>query len=153
MSAHKKADGVDLYSQDFFAWASEQAALLRSGRVSELDLENMAEEIESLGKGERRELESRLTVLLLHLLKWQFQSELRGRSWDLTITEQRRRIVRHLNANPSLVRWKFEAMADAYETAVIRAEGETGMLRDMFPWSCPYSFEQAVEDTFWPEPP
>ena len=91
-----------LYEQDFYAWANEQAALLRSGRVSDADLEHIAEEIESMGRSEKRELISRLKLLLAHLLKWQFQPTLRGNSWRLTIEEQRRDVAEHLADNPSL---------------------------------------------------
>lgn len=142
----------DTYERDFHAWANEQATLLRAGRLSDLDTENIAEEIEALGRSERHELTSRLSVLLLHLLKWSHQPELRGRSWELTIKEQRRRLARHLNDNPSLQPWTDEAMADAYGDAVLRAELEMNLLRDMLPWSCPYGFEQAMDEAFWPEP-
>lgn len=79
-----------LYDQDFYAWANQQAALLRAGRLSEADIENIAEEIESMGRGEKRELVNRLTVLLLHLLKWQFQPSHRGNSWRLSIVQTKR---------------------------------------------------------------
>ena len=90
-----------LYEQDFYAWANEQAALLRAGRLSEADIEHIAEEIESMGKTEKRELVSRLTVLLLHLLKWQHQPTHRGTVWRLTLEEQRNQIEDHLADNPS----------------------------------------------------
>ena len=140
------------YDRDFYAWATEQAALLRAGRLSEADIENIAEEIESMGRSEKRELVNRLAVLLLHLLKWAHQPERRGKSWRLTIEEQRRQIARHLRDNPSLSAWQDEAVADAYGDAVLRAERETDLPRDLFPWSCPYSFEQALDDGFWPDP-
>jgi hypothetical protein len=126
------------YETDFYAWANEQAELLRTGRVAEADLEHIAEEIASMGRGEKRELVSRLAVLLLHLLKWAHQPERRGKSWRLTIAEQRRQIARHLRDNPSLAASLDEAMADAYGDAVLRAEAETDLPRDFFPWSCPY---------------
>src|SRR4029077_12450499 len=103
-----------LYDRDFYAWANEQAALLRAGRLAEADLENIAEEIESMGRSERRELINRLTVLLLHLLKWQFQPGLRGNSWRLSIEEQRYRLEDHLNDNPSLKAQITLAIRDAY---------------------------------------
>jgi len=143
---------ASFYDVDFFAWTNEQATLLRAGRLSEIDVAHIAEEIEALGRRERRELVSRLTVLLLHLLKWSHQPALRGRSWELTIKEQRRELVEHLRANPSLRAWTDEALADAYSKAVLRAEIEMGLLRDMLPWSCPYQFEQAMDEVFWPDP-
>ena len=92
----------DLYDQDFVAWANEQTALLRAGRLSEADIGHIAEEIESMGKTDKRELVSRLTVLLLHLLKWHVQPDRRGPSWEANITVQRDDLADHLNDNPSL---------------------------------------------------
>jgi hypothetical protein len=91
-----------LYDRDFYAWSVEQAALLREGRVAEADLENIAEELESMGKAEKREFVSRLTVLLLHLLKWRHQRSGRGKSWRLSIANARDDIADHLEDNPSL---------------------------------------------------
>ncbi len=152
MSAHEQRNKPIGYDQDFYAWATEQAALLRTGRVSELDLTHLAEEVETLGGAEQRELVNRLSVLLLHLLKWSFQPERRSTSWRLTIEEQRRQIARHLKRNPSLKSWQDQAIADGYGDAILRAEYETGLLRDMFPWSCPYTLDDMLDDTFWPEP-
>ncbi len=141
-----------VYELDFHAWANEQAALLRAGRLSDIDASHIAEEIEALARSERRELVNRLSVLLLHLLKWSHQPERRGRSWELTIKEQRRQLARHLKNNPSLDPWIDEAIADAYGDAVLRAELEMNLLRDMLPWSCPYRFEQVMDEAFWPDP-
>src|ERR1700691_5077700 len=90
------------YDRDFYAWANKQAALLRAGKLSEADFEHIAAEIESMGKTEKRELISRLTVLLLHLLKWRYQPEKRGASWEASIRVQRNRFADHLEDNPSL---------------------------------------------------
>ena len=90
------------YHQDFYGWAQEQAKLLREHRLNELDLENLLEEVESMGKSEKRELESRLEVLLTHLLKWHYQPNFQGKSWELTIRGQRAKSIRHLKENPSL---------------------------------------------------
>ena len=139
-----------LYEQDFYAWANEQAALLRSGRLSEADIEHVAEEIESMGKTEKRELVSRLAVLLLHLLKWQFQPKRRGSSWEATIKIQRRDLTRHLADNPSLKSKLAEAIADAYGNAIIEAEAETGFPEETFPSTCPWPFDQMMADDFWP---
>lgn len=140
-----------LYDTDFYAWANEQAALLRAGRLSEADIENIAEEIESMGRSERRELINRLNVLLLHLLKWRYQPGLRGRSWTLTIEQQRLRLGRHLADNPSLKSQLDEAMADAYQDARIDAERETRLARSAFPVACPFAFDEAMNPDFWPE--
>ena len=118
MNGHGKRNTV--YELDFHAWADEQATLLRAGRLSDIDAEHIAEEIEALGRGERHELTSRLSVLLLHLLKWSHQPDLRGRSWELTIKEQRRQLARHLKKNPSLKPWIDEAMAERVAAASAR---------------------------------
>jgi hypothetical protein len=139
-----------LYEQDFYAWANEQAALLRTGQVSDADLEHIAEEIESMGRSEKRELVSRLKLLLTHLLKWQFQPTLRGTSWRLTIEEQRREVGDHLADNPSLKGALPETVASAYAGAILVAARETGLGRESFPPECPWPFEQAASDDFWP---
>ena len=141
-----------LYDRDFYAWANEQAALLRSGQLSAADIENIAEEIESMGKAEKRELISRLAVLLLHLLKWQFQPNKRGSSWEATIKIQRRDLSRHLKDNPSLKSKVPEVTEDAYGNALIEAAAETGLRESTFPPACPWSFNQIMDETFWPEP-
>ncbi len=140
-----------LYEQDFYAWANEQAALLRAGRLSEADIENIAEEIESMGRSEKRELVSRLKVLLIHLLKWQFQPVLRGNSWRLSVEEQRREVADHMADNPSLKDRLPIALASAYATAVLGAARETGFDRTTFPPACPWTYEQIMNATFWPE--
>jgi hypothetical protein len=136
----------DLYDRDFYAWANHQAALLRAGDLSQADIENIAEEIESMGRGERNQLTNRLAVLLAHLLKWRLQPERRGRSWQLTIREQRRRAGRVLDQNPSL-RGSLDAiMEDAYGDAVLMAERETDLPEHVFPAACPWTFEQAMSE-------
>lgn len=138
------------YEQDAYGWANEQAALLRAGRLSEIDIQNIAEEIEGVGKAERRELVNRLTVLLSHLLKWRFQPERRGASWEGTIREQRFSSADHLADNPSLKPQMPEVIAQAYRVARIRAKTETGLDEAMFPLSCPWTAEQLFDDGFWP---
>jgi hypothetical protein len=140
-----------LYEQDFYAWANEQAALLRAGKLSEADLEHIAEEIESMGKTEKRELINRLTVLLAHLLKWQHQPARRGASWEVTIVNQRRALARHLADNPSLKSKLPEAIDDAYIDARGEAYAETGLAKTSFPAACPWPFTQIMDDGFWPE--
>ncbi|MGF6899465.1 DUF29 domain-containing protein [Paraburkholderia sp. GAS348] len=140
-----------LYERDFYAWANEQAALLRSGKLADADLGHIAEEIESMGRSEKRELVNRLTILLTHLLKWQFQSAFRGRSWQLTVIEQRRKVVAHLEDNPSLKGVLPSAFATAYGYALIEAERETGLPESTFPASSPYTVEQVFDEGFWPD--
>lgn len=140
-----------LYERDFFAWANEQAALLRSGKFSSADIEHIAEEIESMGKTEKRELVNRLEVLLLHLLKWQFQPGRRGASWEVTIRNQRRALTRHLADNPSLKPKIPEAIEAAYGDARADAYAETGLPEASFPAACPWPFERIMDAEFWPE--
>lgn len=140
-----------LYEQDFYAWANQQASLLRAGRLTDADIANIAEEIESMGRSEKRELVNRLAVLLLHLLKWQFQPGLRGNSRRLSVEEQRYRLENHLRDNPSLKAMLDTATDEAYRLALIEAERETGLARRTFPAVCPYGFEQAMRADFWPE--
>jgi hypothetical protein len=140
--------GSSSYESDYYAWTQTQVHLLRSGKVEELDRENLVEEIESLGRAERRELESRLRVILIHLLKWQFQPALRSRSWQLTLQEQRIRLQAHLQDNPSLQGRIPEALLRAYPLAVIGAERETGL--ESFPGECPFTIEQILAADFFP---
>ena len=140
-----------LHDQDFYAWANEQAGLLRAGLLSEADIEHIAEEIESMGKAEKRELASRLTVLLLHLLKWQHQPGLKGASWQATIRVQRRDLTVHMADNPSLKSMLPQAIVQAYGNAVIEAGAETGLPEATFPDICPWSYERMMDADFWPE--
>lgn len=142
---------VDLHERDFYAWANQQAELLRRRRLDEADIEHIADEIETMGKTEKRELVSRLKVLLTHLLKWRFQPAGRSRSWRLTIEEQRREVLDHLEDNPSLRNRVGEAVASAYAGALLATARETLLEADGFPAACPWSFEEIVDPTFWPE--
>ena len=140
-----------LYDRDFYAWANQQAALLRAGRLTEADIENIAEEIESMGRSEKRELVSQLAILLQQLLKWQFQPGRRSASWRLSIENTRLQLDDHLNDNRSLKSQLDGAMQSAYRRAVNEAVAETGFPRTAFPAECPYSYEQAMHPDLWPE--
>ena len=148
---HRARKMSNVYESDFYAWAMEQAALLRARRFDAADIDNIAEEIESMGRGEKRELVNRLAILLLHLLKWQFQSGFGSPSWNASIREQRLRLREHPDDNPSLKGLLDEAMNRAYRLAAIAAARETGLAESAFPKSAPYRFEQAADDAFWPE--
>lgn len=123
--------------------------MLCTGNLDALDRENPAEEIESLGKAEGRELESRLRAIVIHLLKWQFQPALRSRSWQLTLQEQRIRLQAHLQDNPSLKSRILEALGRAYPLAVLRAERETGL--ESFLGECSFTIEQILALDFFPQ--
>ncbi len=140
-----------LYDRDFYAWAMEQAALLRAGRLDAADIHHIAEEIESMGRSEKRELVSRLTVLLLHLLKWQYQPALRGNSWRLSIANARDQLADHLADNPSLKARLDEAVTAAYRYARRSASVETGLPESTFPAECPWPFTAIMDEAHFPE--
>lgn len=133
-----------LYDRDFYAWTQEQADAIRRRSVNELDWENLFEEIESLGKSQRRELESRLKVLLVHLLKWDVQISYRCGSWARTIREQRRQVDLHLGENPSLRATLDETFAHALRSAIVAAVVETGLAEADFIGAEERSFEGAM---------
>lgn len=141
-----------LYDRDFYAWANEQAELLRAGRLSEADIEHIAEEIESMGKSEKRELINRLRVLLLHLLKWQFQPSRRGASWQGSIINTRDELDDHLQDNPSLKSQLSAALATAYRRALVDAVTETELKKGISPQSCPWTYDEVMDPGFWPGP-
>jgi len=141
-----------LYDQDFYKWTQESARLLREGRFSDLDIENLVEEVESMGRSEKREFISRLAVLIAHLLKWGYQPGKRSRSWASTIVEQRSEVADVLEDNPSFKSTLDDMILRAYKKAVIKVESETGLDEKAFPEACPYSFEQIMDRKFLPGP-
>lgn len=139
-----------LYERDFFAWSREQAELLRAGKLAQADVEHIAEEIDSMGRTEKRELISRLSVLVLHLLKWRHQPDKRGPSWEASIRVQRYDIEDHLDDNPSLKPLLPQALASAYRRASLEAVAETELPSATFPEACPWTVEQVLDGGFWP---
>jgi hypothetical protein len=142
-----------LYDQDFYAWTQQQAVLLRAKKWRELDYGNLAEELEALGKRDRRELEHRLEILVMHLLKWSYQPERRDRSrgWRSTIREQRRRLARLLQDSPSLRSEVPALLDDGYPHARGKALDETSLAPETLPSTCPWTATQVLDDAFWPE--
>jgi len=138
------------YDEDFALWSAEQAALIRAGKFDRVDLENIAEEIESLGTSERHEITNRLEVLLMHLLKWERQPEYRSRSWSSTIRGQREAILDLLEESPSLKPYPATQIAKRYPRAREKAAEETTIFLENFPESCPYSVEQILDPDFMP---
>jgi hypothetical protein len=132
------------YNQDFYSWLMEQAQLIRDGRWTDLDRDNLAEEIESLGREQFNKLESALRVLLMHFLKWDHQPKLRSRSWALSIKAQRVELDDVIGDNPGLKPRIGEAVRRAYRKARIDAARETGIEEDQFPPQCPYSWDDVV---------
>jgi len=141
-----------LYETDFYAWLQQQARALRTRNFAHLDWDNLVEEIEDMGKSHHRALQSRLEVLLMHLLKWQFQPERQSRSWTFTIKEQRLRIGTLMRKNPSLQSQVPEALKEGYGYAVFAAAEETGLDNTTFPTECPWTFTQIMDEQFWPQP-
>jgi len=141
---------MNLYETDFYAWTQHQAEALKQHQWELLDLPNLLEEIEALGRRERQELRNRLGILLGHLLLWQYQPELRGNSWLATVREQRREILTLLQENPSLKPYLQEVLALAYQSGLDLAVRETSLSYTKFPESCPYTWEQTLDAEFFP---
>ena len=139
------------YDADYARWCAEQGALLRENRLDRLDRENLAEEIESLGRSLEDEIESRLGVLIAHLLKWKFQPSGRSNSWKATIAEQRTRIARRLKKSPSLKGHPASVLNEEYEIGRLSAWGETGLPEETFPTTCPFTIEQVLDLNWLPD--
>jgi hypothetical protein len=139
------------YEEDFFAWTQDQARLLREGKLSAVDAENVAEEIESMGRSDRREIENRFIVLVMHLLKWQVQTEFRSRSWSSTIRDQRDEIASVLSESPSLRPLLDQPRSALYGRARRKAADETGLPERRFPAECPFTPAQILSEDFFPD--
>ncbi len=138
-------DGVATYDGDFAAWAFDQAKRLRALKSNDLDIKNLAEEIEDLGKGVVNKLESLLKVVLLHLLKWDHQPLFRGSSWEVSVSKARRQIAKHLRRHPSLKAICDQAVVEAYDDARYDAAEETGMALKHFPVVNPYDWDAIMD--------
>jgi hypothetical protein len=139
------------YEGDFYAWTQDQARRLRAERPRDVDWANLAQEVEELGSSKQSEIESRLHVLLIHLLKWQAQPTRRKAGWRGSIVEQRARIARVMRQNPSLAGYPKRMLAEEYKTARIVAADETELPDETFPRTCPFTIDQVLNDDFWPE--
>jgi hypothetical protein len=139
------------YEQDLVAWAAANAALLRAGRLAEIDVANIAEELEDMGKSERRALASHIRNLLMHLLKWRYQAGLRGASWRLAIDNARQEIRTIVEDSPSLVPRVAASVDKEYPSARRNAATETGFPQDRFPAVCPFETSQVLDEDFWPD--
>jgi hypothetical protein len=138
----------NLYEQDFYLWTQITAEQLKKNKFNEIDITNLIEEIESMGRSEKRELKSRLVVLLMHLLKWHYQPEKRSESWRSTITEQRICIEGLLEDSPSLKPTLSEVFEDCYQKARLKASDETGIKLNFFPKESPFSLEETLEYSY-----
>ena len=139
------------YEQDFYAWTQHQAMLLRDGAWAALDVANLIEELETMGRSERRELANRLEQLLLHLLKWQYQPVRRSKSGRASIRYQRLGIASLLDDNPSLRRTIPVLLENVYASAVLRTEIETNLAAAIFPDVCPYTIDEILDIAWLPE--
>lgn len=139
-----------LYERDFYAWLQDQAIKLRARSHNDIDWENLAEEIESVGRSEKKEIRTRLALLIHHLLKWQFQPGRRCESWRITIGEQRMWIPADIEDSPSLKDYPEEIFEKAYAEGRRQAIKETGLSAKTFPAPSPFSVTDALDDRFWP---
>lgn len=142
---------IPRYEEDFYGWTIANVSLLKQGRFNEVDMNHIIEEMESLGRSNRRELISRLGVLIAHLMKWQYQSNLKNKSWKGTIVRQRIDIKDVLEENPSLKPQLDEILPKAYKYALAILEEETPLELKSIPQKCSYTIEQCLDDGFYPE--
>ena len=136
------------YKNDFYGWALEQGALLRAGRLDAVDVENLAEEIEALGRNELDRLRSFYRLILLHMLKWEHQPNLRSRSWAASIAVHRIHVEQVLEDNPSLRSRRGQALAGAYRLARAEAVRETGLAAATFPEICPFTLDEVMTRSY-----
>ena len=140
-----------LYERDYFAWIEITLGQLQKQNYDGVDWDNLIEEIEGMGRREKRRLKNNLVVVLLHLLKWQYQSNRRSKSWASSIVEHRGRIQDDLADSPSLKPYLDEIYESAYARALKRAALETGLPETEFPADCSYAIAQILDDDFLPE--
>ncbi len=139
------------HEKDVYGWAIHTAQLLKDKKMNEIDFDHIVEELEDMVSSNETQMINRLTLVLSHLLKWQFQPNMRGHSWIYTIREQRKRSKIHLRKNPSLKSKLNEILLDAYDIAVLEAVKESGLDEKTFPSECQYTLDQIMDDEFYPE--
>jgi len=140
-----------LYEQDYLLWLEETAKLLRNGDLMQIDRVNLAEEIEDMGRSEKRTLESNLEILLMHLLKYKYQPELRSNNWRSSILEHRNRLQKAFKESPSLSNHFTQVFSGSYQYARRKAAVETGLAIDVFSVESPFTQEQVLDFDFLPE--
>lgn len=141
----------DLYESDFYRWTELMAERLRQRDAAGIDWDNIAEEIESLGRSDKRSLKNRLRVIILHLLKWKHQPEHRSGSWKASIVEQRRQVISIIEDSPSLLRYLSTFVDTAYSEAAVDAVEEMRLFQNPFPDRCPFTPDQILSRDFWPD--
>ena len=150
MNPFSRVEHLTPHDTDYHQWTVEQGRLLREGKLDLLDRDHLAEEIEGLGRSEKREIESRMTVLLMHLLRWMYQSGKRKGGCEACIRVSRRDLKKVLSENPSLRNYPAAQLADVYLGARVEAEKETGLDFETFPDNCPFSIDEILKDGFLP---
>lgn len=145
-----KAHSQTLYETDYLQWLETTLEKLQSQDYTHVDWENLIEEIADMGRSERRSIKSNLIVILVHLLKWEFQSEKRSGSWEGSIIEHRRRVREALDDSPSLKPHLESIFAESYTQAVKQAKAETGLPVELFPVMSPYELSEVINDEFLP---
>ncbi|MFB2938415.1 DUF29 domain-containing protein [Aerosakkonemataceae cyanobacterium BLCC-F154] len=141
-----------LYDRDFYLWIEETLRLLREGKLAEIDIANLIEEIEDMGKSQKQAVRSNLIVLLMHLLKYKYQPEKRSGSWKYTIREHRRRLIEAFEDSPSLRNYLAEVFDKCYQNARKEAADETELPLHIFPSESPFTPEQTLDEDFLPNP-
>jgi hypothetical protein len=149
-AARPDTDSTSGYDHDYHAWLTRQATLLADRRFSDLDLDNLIDEIQDLARSEKRDIDNRLNVLLVHLLKWSHQPAQRSGGWASTIIEQRARLLKRLQESPSLRAYPGEVLDEEYALAREKAAAETGLRAGTFPKTCPYTIDQVLDPDFLP---
>ena len=140
-----------LYESDFYLWLSTTAQLLRNGNFSEIDLDNLIEEIEGMARKEKQALKSNLRILLMHLLKWNYQPDKRTNSWRSTIREHRKRLKDAFDDSPSLKPYYLDFFTHGYQDARELASDETGLSFDTFPVDSPFTPEETLNEDYLPD--
>ncbi|MDZ8086565.1 MAG: DUF29 domain-containing protein [Nostoc sp. DedQUE12b] len=146
-----KAHSQTLYETDYLQWLETTVEKLQSQDYANVEWENLIEEIADMVRNERRSLKSNLIVILMHLLKWQFQPDKRSGSWEGSIIEHRRCVKEALNDSPSLKSYFEIVFAECYTQAVKQAKAETGLSMESFPLKCPYQLAEVTDDEFLPQ--
>ena len=141
---------TSLYEQDFYLWLQTTINLLKEGKFAEIDLENLLEELESMGRRDKNALKSNLRVLLMHLLKYKYQPEKQTNSWHYTIIEHRIRLEDTFKTSPSLYRFFEDIFNESYQNARKLAAGETGLSIEIFPPESPFTVEEVLNSDFLP---
>jgi ParB-like chromosome segregation protein Spo0J len=144
-------DATNLYDRDYYLWLSHTANLISEGKFSEVDAVNLIEEIQDMGRSEKRAIESNLVVLLLHLLKYKYQSDKRTNSWKSSIREHRRRLRKALSDSPSLKRHFEQVVDECYQDAREQAADETGLPIATFPQELSFTLAEVLNPDYLPQ--